>query len=80
MQEQPTATVTRQYGGGVMTADFFIKYDERGNIDHARSYAWLRLEDLGNTRFPLVWSHTMKPAEARAALEIFESTGITLQE
>lgn len=79
MIEYPSAVVSRQYGCKIMTARYYIKYDERGDVDETISSAQLKLEDLSCTRFPLIWSYSMKPAEATAALKIFESTGITLQ-
>ena len=75
----PTATISARYGSRVLTAMFWIETDKRGNPDLANSYAQLKLEDLGEIRFPLIWSQNVTVAQAHAAIEIFEATGVTLQ-
>ena len=75
----PTATTSARYGGRVLTATFWIETDRHGNPDIAKSYAQLKLEDLGEIRFPLIWSQSVTVEQAHAALKIFEATGVTLQ-
>ena len=75
----PTATTSARYGSRVLTATFWIETDRRGNPDIANSYAQLKLEDLGELRFPLIWSRGVTVEQAHAAIEIFEATGVTLQ-
>ena len=75
----PTATTTATYGGRKLTATFWIETDGNGKPELAKSYAQLKLEDMGEIRFPLIWSQSVTPEQAHAALKIFEATGVTLQ-
>ena len=77
--KQPTATTSARYGCKILTANFWIAKDERGRVNNTDSYAQIKLEDLGLLRFPLIWSKSVTPEQAHAALKIFEATGVTLQ-
>ena len=73
-----TAETIAQYGSRILTAQFFVSTDDRGNVDHANSYAQISLTDRAELRFPLIWSTSVTLKEAHAALELFEATGVTL--
>ena len=75
----PTATTAARYGSKVLTANFWIITDKHGNPNLAKSHAQLKLEDMGELRFPLIWSQGATVEQAHAAIEIFEATGVTLQ-
>ena len=75
----PTATTSARFGSQVLTATFWIETDRHGKPDLTKSYAQIKLEDLGELRFPLIWSQGATVEQAHAALAIFEATGVTLQ-
>lgn len=46
-----------------------MEVDKRGNVSQVTVY------DLGNIRFPLMWSKTMTNKQAEGALMLFEAIG-----
>lgn len=56
-------TTESRYGSHVMT------------ITWHDSYATVKIEDLAQLRFPLLWSKQMSKDQARAARHLFEQIG-----
>lgn len=48
---------------------YLMEVDKRGNVSQVTVY------DLGNIRFPLMWSKTMRNDSAEGALRLFQSVG-----
>ena len=55
--------IERRYG------QYILKYDKRGAVAQVTMY------DLGDIRFPLVWSKTMTVEQGLGALALFEAIG-----
>ena len=55
--------VKARYGG------YLMEVDKRGNVSQVTVY------DLGNLRFPLMWSKTLTNTQADGALKLFQAIG-----
>ena len=58
----PVVRVVR-YGG------YKMEVEKRGNVFQVTVY------DLGNLRFPLMWSKTMTAEQAKGAIDLFQAIG-----
>lgn len=48
---------------------YLMEVDKRGNVSQVTVY------DLGNIRFPLMWSKTMSNTQADGAIALFQAVG-----
>jgi len=67
--------ITRAYGAYRMKLTPYITLDENGEINNEKSYAQVSVSDLGNLKWPLMWSKPFPLAEAHAAMTLFEGIG-----
>lgn len=64
-ENRPEKTITEGYGSYRLE----IRYMANSNT------AQVTMKDVAESRFPTIWSQTMKDDQANAALEIFKSIG-----